>query len=163
MISPEEVCKAAKKKERENLRFRIFLKNHADDEELDQQFLALHNELFERYDCSQCANCCRAYSTVFEEDEISAISDHLGMTAESFQAKYLAQGEEGLELKGPCAFLKDDGRCEIESCKPRQCREYPYTDKPGRLFSLYGILTSAEHCPVVYEIMERLKKMYYFR
>lgn len=163
MISPEEVCKAAKKKERENLRFRIFLKNHADDEELDQQFLALHNELFERYDCSQCANCCRAYSTVLEEDEISAISDHLGMTAESFQAKYLAQGEEGLELKGPCAFLKDDGRCEIESCKPRQCREYPYTDKPGRLFSLYGILTSAEHCPVVYEIMERLKKMYYFR
>ena len=114
MISPEEVCKAAKKKERENLRFRIFLKNHADDEELDQQFLALHNELFERYDCSQCANCCRAYSTVLEEDEISAISDHLGMTAESFQAKYLAQGEEGLELKGPCAFLKDDGRCEIE-------------------------------------------------
>lgn len=163
MISPEEVCKAAKKKERENLRFRIILKNHADDEELDQQFLALHNELFERYDCSQCANCCRAYSTVLEEDEISAISDHLGMTAESFQAKYLAQGEEGLELKGPCAFLKDDGRCEIESCKPRQCREYPYTDKPGRLFSLYGILTSAEHCPVVYEIMERLKKMYYFR
>ena len=163
MISPEEVCKAAKKKERENLRFRIFLQNHADDEELDQQFLALHNELFERYDCSQCANCCRAYSTVLEEDEISAISDHLGMTAESFQAKYLAQGEEGLELKGPCAFLKDDGRCEIESCKPRQCREYPYTDKPGRLFSLYGILTSAEHCPVVYEIMERLKKMYYFR
>ena len=163
MISPEEVCKAAKKKERENLRFRIFLKNHADDEELDQQFLALHNELFDGYDCSLCANCCRAYSTALEEDEISAISDHLGMTAESFQAKYLAQGEEGLELKGPCAFLKDDGRCEIESCKPRQCREYPYTDKPGRLFSLYGILTSAEHCPVVYEILERLKKMYHFR
>lgn len=163
MISPEEVYRAAKRKERENLRFRSFLKNPADDEELDRQFLALHNELFEGYDCSQCANCCRAYSTVLEEDEISAISDHLGMTPESFQEKYLAQGEEGLELKDPCAFLKDDGRCGIESCKPRQCREYPYTDKPGRLFSLYGILTSAEHCPVVYEILERLKKMYHFR
>ena len=163
MISPEEVCKAAKKKERENLRFRIFLKNHADDEELDQQFLALHNELFERYDCSQCANCCRAYSTVLEEDEISAISDHLGMTPESFREKYLIQGEDGLELKDPCTFLQDDGRCRIESCKPKQCREYPYTDKSGRLFSLYGILTSAEHCPVVYEIMERLKKIYQFR
>ena len=163
MISPEEVYKAAKKKERENLRFRSFLKNRADDEELDRQFLALHNELFEGYNCSQCANCCRAYSTVLEEDEISAISNHLSITPESFQEKYLAQSEEGLELKGPCAFLKGDGRCGIEPCKPRQCREYPYTDKPGRLFSLYGILTSAEHCPVVYEILERLKKMYHFR
>lgn len=47
MISPGEVHKAAKKKERENLRFRSFLKNHTDDEELDRQFLALYNELFE--------------------------------------------------------------------------------------------------------------------
>ena len=163
MISPEEVYKAAKKKERENLRFRSFLKNRADDEELDRQFLALHNELFEGYNCSQCANCCRAYSTVLEEDEISAISDNLGMTLESFREKYLIQGEEGLELKAPCAFLQDDERCGIESCKPRQCREYPYTDKPERLFSLYSILTSAEHWPVVYEILERLKKMYHFR
>lgn len=61
MINPEGVYKVAKKKERENLRFRSFLKNHADDEELDRQFLALHNELFERYDGSQYANCCRAY------------------------------------------------------------------------------------------------------
>ena len=90
MMSPEEVYKEGKKKERENLRFRSFLKNHADDEELDRQFLALHNELFEGYDCRQCANCCRAYSTVLEEDEISAISNHLSMTAESFQKKYLA-------------------------------------------------------------------------
>lgn len=125
MISPDEVYKAAEEKERENLRFRSFLKNHADDEELDRQFLALHNELFEGYDCSQCANCCRVYSTVLEEDEINVISDYLGMTLEFFREKYLVQGEEGLELKGPCAFLKDDGRCGIESCKPRQCREYP--------------------------------------
>ncbi len=92
MIKPEEVYKAAKMKERENLRFRSFLKNHADDEELDRQFLALHNELFERYDCGQCANCCREYSTVLEEGEISAISDYLGMTLESFREKYLVQG-----------------------------------------------------------------------
>ncbi len=105
MISPEEVHKAAKRKARENLRFRSFLKNHADDEELDRQFLALHNELFEEYDCSQCANCCRAYSMVLEGNEIDVISDYLGVTQEYFQEKYLVQSEEGLELKAPCAFL----------------------------------------------------------
>ena len=73
MIRPEEVYGAAKRKERENLRFRSFLKGHADDEELDRQFFALHNELFEGYDCSQCANCYRAYSTVLGEDEINII------------------------------------------------------------------------------------------
>jgi hypothetical protein len=114
-VSPEEVYRAAKRKERENLKFRSSLKNHADDEELDRQFLALHKELFEGYDCSQCANCCRAYSTVLGEDEISAISDHLGMTSESIQKKYLVQGVASWELKGPCAFLKDNGRCGIEN------------------------------------------------
>ena len=163
MISPGEVRKAAKKKERENLRFRSFLKNHADDEELDREFAALHQELFEGYDCSQCTNCCQAYSTVLDENEITDISNFLGMTAEPFREKYVAQGEEGPELDAPCAFLQSDGRCRIESCKPRQCCDYPYTDKPGRFFSLYSILTSAEHCPVVYEILERLKKMYHFR
>ncbi len=69
--SSEEVHKAAKKKARENLKFRSFLKNHAEDEKLNRQLLTLHNALFERYDCSQCANWCRAYSTVLEKDEIS--------------------------------------------------------------------------------------------
>lgn len=69
--SSEEVHKAAKKKARENLKFRSFLKNHAEDEKLNRQLLTLHNALFERYDCSQCANWCRAYSTVLEKDEIA--------------------------------------------------------------------------------------------
>lgn len=46
MISPKDVSAAAAKREDENLRFRTFLKNHADPDELDQQFLALHQELF---------------------------------------------------------------------------------------------------------------------
>ena len=163
MIIPGEVRKAAKKKEKENLRFRSFLKKHADDEDLDKQFAALHKELFEEYNCGQCANCCREYSTVLEENEMIAISKFLGMTEEAFREKYIAQGEEGPELDTPCAFRQSDGQCRIESCRPRQCRDYPYTDKPGRLFCLYSILTSAEHCPVVYEILERLKKMYRFR
>ena len=46
MISPNKVFAAATKRENENLRFRTFLKKHADPDELDRQFLALHKELF---------------------------------------------------------------------------------------------------------------------
>ena len=51
MISPENVYIEAKKLENENLRFRTFLKIHADPDELNRQFLELHKELFTGYDC----------------------------------------------------------------------------------------------------------------
>ena len=53
MITPNNVREAALKVEEENHRFRRFLKTHADEEELDQQFLSLHKELFASYDCSK--------------------------------------------------------------------------------------------------------------
>ena len=35
MISPKDVAKAAKQKERQNMRFRTYLKGHAEEEALD--------------------------------------------------------------------------------------------------------------------------------
>lgn len=52
MIKPEDVAGQAKRKENENIRFRSYLKNHADEETLDRQFLELHKEIFDGYDCS---------------------------------------------------------------------------------------------------------------
>ena len=57
MISPQEVLNGASKKKNENYKFRRFLKNHADEKELDELFLKLHNEVFNDYDCSKCRNC----------------------------------------------------------------------------------------------------------
>ena len=45
MLPARKIHFEAKKKEKENLRFRSFLKCNADEEELDQQFLQLHKEL----------------------------------------------------------------------------------------------------------------------
>lgn len=39
MIHPDKVGMEAKKKEDENFKFRSFLKGHADEEELDEQFI----------------------------------------------------------------------------------------------------------------------------
>ena len=61
MLQPDKVRAEAKKKENENFKFRTFLKCHADEDELDSQFLRLHKELFADYDCSQCRNCCKMY------------------------------------------------------------------------------------------------------
>ena len=162
MISPKDISAAAAKREDENLRFRTFLKIHAAPDELDQQFFALHQELFEKYDCSQCRSCCRRYSTTLSEEEIANISNYLGMTRQQFLEDCLIRGRDGLELPAPCRFLNMDGRCRIQDCKPEECKGFPYTDRPGRIESLYSILSAAEVCPVVFETLERLKELYHF-
>lgn len=118
MISPKAVRVAAKKRENENLRFRTFLKNHADPDELDLQFLDLHKELFSGYDCCQCGNCCRAYGTYLSDEEINSISAYLGMTRQKFLEDCLIRGRDGLELPAPCRFLEMDSKCRIQECKP---------------------------------------------
>ncbi len=163
MISPQNVYIEAKKRKNENLRFRSFLKNHANEDELDRHFLELHQELFAGYDCSKCGNCCRAFSTALSDEEITTISKRLRLDRREFITRFLVEGMGGWELPAPCRFLGMDGKCQIQDCKPAQCKGFPYTDRPERLWSLYSILSSAEVCPVVFEILERLKKLYHFK
>jgi len=41
--------------------------------------------------------------------------------------------------------------------------DYPYTDKPERLLSIYSVIDSTTVCPVTSEILERLKVVYSFK
>ena len=167
MLKPTEVKSKAQRLEEQNYKFRTFLKNRADDDKLDAQFLALHKELFADYDCCKCANCCKAYNIILAGDEVKRISAFLGLTESDFIAEYLqnadADDEKPYKVREkPCSFLGGDGRCRIQNCKPDVCNEFPYTDKPGRLPRMYGVIKNAELCPVVFEILERLKVMYGF-
>ena len=40
---------------------------------------------------------------------------------------------------------------------------FPFTGQPDRLSSMYSIIGHAEVCPVVFEMLERLKVIYRFR
>lgn len=164
MIRPSEVKEAFKKVESENYSFRAYLKNHADAEKLDEQFLALHNELFAKYDCSKCRNCCKEYSACFEENELAPVAALIGIPETEFRNKYIEEkfGEYQINTK-PCCFLMKDGSCRIEACKPLSCRDYPFTKRPERLSSLLNIVESSGICPVVYEMIERLKQIYGFK
>lgn len=164
MIEASKVKEEFNRVEDENYAFRTYLKNHADINKLDKQFLELHNELFVNYDCSKCRNCCKEYSVSLEEDELGTVADFLKIPEIEFRDKYIEEylGEYQLK-KTPCCFLKKDGSCEIEACKPEGCKGYPFTDRPERLLNLISIIESASVCPVVFEMIERLKKEYRFK
>lgn len=73
MIQPDKIQAEARKKEKENLKFRTYLKNHADEDELDRQFLRLHKELFADYDCSKYRNCYKMYRVAFQQKILTGI------------------------------------------------------------------------------------------
>lgn len=168
MIAPRKVSRIAEKKEDENLEFRTFLKINANEEDLDQRFLRLHNELFAEYDCSRCRNCCKQYRGLIPADDIERDAAHMNMTKEQFldfflEDKRIEDGAETYRTKHvPCDFLQEDGNCRLGDCKPENCVKYPYTNQPKRLESLYSVLDAVSVCPVAFEIYERLKEEYDF-
>ena len=166
MIHPDKIGVEAKKKEDENYKFRSYLKGHADEEELDKQFLRLHRELFADYDCSKCRNCCKMYKGSIPKEDVEKDAKYLGITIEQFIDFFLEKEECGLGYHTKhklCDFMKEDGSCKLGDYKPDSCKTYPYTDQPERLFSLLGMLDTITICPVAFEIFERLKKEYGFR
>ena len=167
MISPTKINAIAAKYEDENIAFRQYLKEHADSDKLDAQFLKLHNELFANHDCCQCNNCCRAYAVVLDDNDIEVISQHLGQSKGAFISEYLEKSDYDESYykmnKQPCAFLQADGKCSINEVKPAECKGFPFTDHPDRLESMLGVISFAEECPVVFEILERLKKICRFK
>ncbi|MBS4967476.1 MAG: hypothetical protein KHZ73_01235 [Lachnospiraceae bacterium] len=95
MIAPRKLQFAAAKKRNENYQFRQFLKIHADEEELDQQFQQLHKELFGQYDCNRCRNCCKMYHGSVPAEDIQRDAEYLQMSREDFVSLYLDVTEEG--------------------------------------------------------------------
>ena len=126
MLPERKIHFEAKKKEKENLRFRSFLKCNADEEELDQQFLQLHKELFENFDCGRCRNCCKEYCAELTTDEVKEVAEYLKMEEPQFVQTYLEKDEtEGTYLtkNKPCDFLQKNGECLLEECKPDGCKK----------------------------------------
>ena len=98
--------------------------------------------------------------------DIEKDSLYLGVSREEF-IKYYFDGKDSegnYQTKHkPCDFLLEDGSCKLGDCKPDNCKNYPYTNQPERLWSLYSVLDTVSVCPVAFEIYERLKKEYGFK
>lgn len=166
MISPEKVQVVAKQKENENHKFRRYLKMHADEYELDKQFVELHKELFAQYDCSQCRNCCKMYHGNIPKEDLEKDAKHLNISQEQLIDFFLEKNEYKTSYQTkhmPCDFLDENGNCKLGDCRPDSCKKYPYTNEPERLWSLLSVLNAVEVCPVAFEIYERLKEIYGFR
>jgi uncharacterized protein len=146
----------ADQKKKENKKFFALLGRKRD---LDKQFHALHDEIFERVDCLTCANCCKTTSPIFRPVDIERISKYLRSKASVFTDTYLRLDEDGdwVLQRSPCAFLDDQNYCSIYEVRPLACREYPHTDRKNMHQILDLTYRNTMVCPAVAEMVERMK------
>ena len=48
-------------------------------------------------------------------------------------------------------------RCRVYAHRPDTCRSYPHLDKEGFVFHLAQTVSNCAVCPIVFNVMERLK------
>lgn len=86
-----------------------------------------------RFECTQCGNCCTGapgYVWV-NQQEIDALADHVGLSVEAFEHKYVRRVGVRRSLvefpNGDCVFFDGESRrCTVYGLRPRQCRTWPF-------------------------------------
>jgi uncharacterized protein len=127
---------------------------------LDNLIHTLHEEAFNHFDCLSCANCCSSISPIINEKDIDRLAKHFKVKTAAFINQYLMVDEDNdyVFTQAPCPFLLIDNYCMVYENRPKACREYPHTDRRNMQQILKLTLKNCEICPVVYAIMEELKK-----
>lgn len=163
-VTPQNVGRLSEEKAEQNLRFRHFLKESPlTPDQLDRLVLAATDEVWAGVDCTRCANCCKQACIVLDQQDVGRLATHLGVSGEVLIQSYLEPeedpdqaGERWQMRLSPCPFLKDN-RCSVYEARPAVCGRYPYLHEPDFVFRMLGTIERAETCPIVFEVLERMK------
>ena len=162
---PQRVAQLARKRLDENWRFRSFLKmlNLRRQRQIDRVAEELGHEAEAQIDCRECAACCRDNAVPVNEEEIVRLAQYLNVSPSDVREKWITHDEaEGDHIDArPCPFLTGN-LCSVYDGRPDGCRGYPYIG--GEIATrMTSIIERAGTCPIVYDMLERLKDTVGFR
>lgn len=156
----DAIRRITQEQEQENIRYRQFLKYRLkwSDHKLDAVVAEIVREVEAVIDCTQCANCCRALEISLDHDDIARLATHLCRTCAAVEQQYVAPGRlcDRAFAHSPCALL-DGNRCSVYPVRPRDCREYPHLQKGQFRQRMWQLLSHAEDCPIVFNVLQRMK------
>ncbi len=143
-INLETIVQTAKDKNEENLSFASFIKVQ-DSDKIDSIMHKLSAEITPKIDCLDCGNCCHNVRPIAINEEL-----RLYVEPENIEAyKYL----EGFVCKN-----LDGNKCTIYTIRHDECRLYPYLHRYKFVTRTSELLTNYKYCPIVFNVMEELKK-----
>ncbi len=127
---------------------------------LDALAQSTHEQVFERVDCLDCANCCTSIPPIVNRTDTNRIAKLLGMKPNQFEKEYLLIDEDGDTVmnQSPCPFLLEDHKCFIYEHRPKACRAYPHTDFDQFSNNLNLHEKNYKICPAVFHILESLNE-----
>ena len=127
---------------------------------LDVIVHGLHDEVFEKIDCLDCANCCKTTSPAIYERDIDRLAKHLKIKPSKLIEQYLEKDTDNdyVFRSAPCPFLDHENYCMVYDSRPLACREYPHTNRK-RFYQVLDLsLTNTSICPAVADVFEGLKE-----
>lgn len=145
----------------ENDRFRSFIS--AQHPDTDALVWEIGTEVESQVDCTLCGNCCRSLMVTVEKEEITAIAAREGSNEAVVKEKYFEESAGGTVIisKIPCHFLAGNN-CTIYEDRFQTCRDFPYLHKEGFSRRLPFLLMHYGSCPIIYNVIERLKTATHF-
>jgi hypothetical protein len=154
----QQIATLAKQKREENERFRVFIKS-IPTKQLDRKVFQLSEEITSQIDCTQCANCCKTIEPGVSEGEIERLAAYNRQSTNDFIKEFISQ-EPGTGIhylhQQPCIFLQDH-KCSIYNGRPASCADYPHLHRPQFKFRFKAVMNQYEICPIVFNVVERLK------
>jgi Fe-S-cluster containining protein len=154
---PARLLALAEAKADSHMELRAHLKHRVASSKVDALFRRLFQEVSREIDCTKCGNCCVRLSPRLHADDVERLAGRLGLKSPELEKKLLRKDDDGwLFSRQPCPLLEGK-RCSCYADRPDDCRSYPHLDKPDRVSALLTIVSNAEVCPIVYEVLERAK------
>jgi len=151
------ISSEADRKASENEHFLDFIRSYPENLDATVQFLNASIE--PRIDCTACGNCCRSLMINVEADEAERLAEYLELSPAEFKSKFLEGSLQGQFVISaiPCHFLENN-KCSIYEHRFGGCRSFPNLSLDGFANRIFGTLMHYGRCPIVYNVIEALKK-----
>jgi hypothetical protein len=129
--------------------------------ELDALVDSIAADVIAEIDCTTCANCCRSLTVGLTPNDISSLATALHLSEEQVITDHVDRhaahtcGEWGVLCHQPCPFLRGK-LCSLYAHRPGACRHYPALT-PNFRWLITDILAGVGNCPIIFNVIERLK------
>ena len=142
----------------ENEAFRTYLQGYP--EALDPAVHLLNNKISAVVDCTTCGNCCRTLMINVTSEEADRLAVHLDTSLTELKKTHLEESLAGQLIMNtiPCHFLTEN-KCSIYSNRFTECREFPGLHRNGFRDRLFSTFMHYGRCPIVYNVLEELKRV----
>lgn len=120
----------------------------------------LNEKIAPAIDCTSCGNCCKTLMINVTDKEADRLSIHLNINRSNFDEQYMEKGSNGMMLMNaiPCSFLQDN-KCTVYESRFEGCREFPAMHIPGFSKRIFTTLMHYGRCPIIFNVIEEMKKM----